>query len=274
MADNITFTSEETGSERPAPVDNQQDYSQEPGRPAWLPQEFKSVDDFVRSYHDTKAAYTRSRQELSQLQGGPEFEEEVDDQRDPPMEPVQDDKLDDAAQNVADKAGVDLTPYQQEYASSGDVSEESRQQIAESLKGVLGDNAREVVDQFIETRRVTHANDMRMYMDAAGGQEAYGNMVNWASENMDPSSIEAYNKQVNSGDRATVLFAIESLRTRYEAANGRAPQLVRGNAPRSGGLPYRSTAEMLTAMRDPRYKQDPAYRDEVQQRIAVSNFGE
>lgn len=257
MAERVQFEVEETGSVPP-----EQQEQQQPERPDWLPQEFDSVEAFVKSAQDTKAAYTKSQQELAELKKQ-EFQEEQEE--DPEGDP---------AQQAAQAANFDLAPYQEEYLANGDVSPESRDKIAEGLKSVLGENARQVVDQYIDGQKNTHSNDMRLYMETAGGEESYQAMVEWAAQAMTPEQQEAYNKQVNSGDRSTVLFAIESLKTRYEAANGRAPSsLLSGRAPAVSGVkPFASSSQMIAAMQDPKYKSDPAYREEVSRRIAASNF--
>jgi hypothetical protein len=138
---------------------------------------------------------------------------------------------------------------------------------------VLGPNARQIVDDFIEARKVVIQNDQKMYMDAAGGQEQYGTMVEWAKQNWSAEQVAAYNRQVQSGDRHATLFAIEGLKSKFEAANGRIPQRITGTggASTSQGA-FRSVAEMTRAMSDPRYQSDEAYREEVRQRLALSNF--
>lgn len=277
MAGNTTvqITSEETGPNAPAP--EVVDYSNEEGRPEWLPSNFKDVESYVSSAEETKAALTRTQQELASRTGaeteGGEAGELPEGESTKP-EVTDTSAIDAAAQKAADKAGVDLTPYQEEYFTTGNVTEDNRAKLADSLKDVFGDQSRAVIDQFIDTKKVTHTNDMALYMDTAGGEEQYGEMVQWAAANQDPSFVAQYNEQVNSPDRNTVLFAIENLKQRYEATNGKAPKLLKGNAPKTGATGFRSTAEMTKAMANPQYKTDPAYRDDVAKRIAASNFGE
>jgi len=248
----------------------------------------------AKSYQDMRAEVTRLQQENAKLRGGTGTPTTSETPPDPtveetpaeaPEKPAQPDPAkpeakppktaDEAAQEAATAAGVDLNPYSEEYATTGDVTEENRAKIAESLKGVLGENARQIVDEFIESKKVVHQNDRTMYMEAAGGEEAYQTMVNWAAQGGLPKEqIEAYNKQIGTGDRHATLFAIEGLRAKYEAANGRAPKLLGNTLPPSNGSvsPFRSSAEMTQAMADPRYKKDIAYREEVKKRLAVSPF--
>lgn len=287
----VQLTSPEAPAVAPtpaAPVD--------PNRPEWLPQEFKTVDDYVKSNNELRATYTRTSQELARLKGqnvevigpdgNPVVETPTDDKpKEPPKpnDPVTPPKIDekkdgegdeeDPAKKVADAAGFQLDTYQTEYFETGDVSVENRTKIAEGLKSVLGDNALDIVNQYIEGQKVTHANDRKMYYDEAGGEDAYGEIVTWAKDALSKEEIAAYNKAIDSGDRHQALLAIRGLRSTYEAKNGRVPNNVKatgGATAPSGSAPFASSAEMTAAMRDPRYKTDQAYRDHVAARIAAS----
>jgi hypothetical protein len=265
--ESIQFEQDETGPNAP-----QQPTTPDPNRPAWLDPKFKSPEELARAYNEQQAAYTRQQQELARLKGTtPPADPTV---KEPEQQDQQQSQQDDAAKKVAEAAGLDLTPYQQEYTSNGDVSEENRAKLADSLKSVLGPNARNIVDEYIEARKVVQQNDTRMFMDAAGGEESYQTMSEWARSNWSPEQIAVYNRQVESGDRHSALFAVESLRTQFEAANGRIPNRLSavGSPSNAGSQPFRSAAEMTTAMKDPRYKSDPAYRDDVARRLAASNF--
>ena len=271
MAQEYTFRQEETG---PLPPEQEQQQPQQSGdRPDWLPPEYSSVEAFVKSAQDTKAAYTQARQELSQIKGE-EPTDEQEDTEEAPQEPgqIKADSLDDAAEKITAKAGVDVSEYTQEYYSSGDLSEDSRTALAESLKDVLGDDARQMIDDYVEAKKVVHQNNSKTYMDEAGGTEQYQAMTQWAADNLPPEQIAAYNKAVESGDRHSTLFAIRGLRAQYEAAEGRTPNLRSGTPGASGVAPFGSAAEMRLAMADPRYKADPSYRESVARRLAASEF--
>lgn len=271
MTDRVTFEQPETGAVAPEPV-----APVDPNRPTWLPEQFKSPEDMAKSWTDQRAEITRLQQgvkkpEEQTQQTPPENAEKKPDEQ-PNTEPSKEQKQDDAAKEVADSAGVDLAPYQQEYNTTGDVSEDNRAKIAEGLKKVLGENARSIVDDFIEARKVVHQNDQKLFMDSAGGAENYAQMVQWASKELPKEQVEAYNRTVNSGDRHATLLAIEGLKSKFIAANGSAPRLLQGGGIPTGTAAFRSTAEMVAAMNDPRYKTDQAYRDHVAQRLAASPF--
>ena len=52
------------------------------------------------------------------------------------------------------------------------------------------------------------------------------------------------------------------------------PDLYSGRTANAGVTPFRTTAEVVTAMGDPRWEKDAAYTDNVKARLAGSNvFG-
>ena len=99
---------------------------------------------------------------------------------------------------------------------------------------------------------------------AAGGEESYNTMVQWASNNLDPKSIEAFDTIINTGSIESIKFAVSGLKAQYENANGYEGKMVTGKPPKE--IPqdvYRSQAELVRAMSDPKYDADPAYRQDV-----------
>ena len=106
----------------------------------------------------------------------------------------------------------------------------------------------------------------------AGGEEAYTNMVDWASSNLDKQSIEAFDQIVNSGSVEAIKIAVSGLKAQYENANGYEGRMISGKtAPPKQGDAFRSQAELVQAMSDRRYDNDPAYRQDVLEKLSRSN---
>ena len=97
----------------------------------------------------------------------------------------------------------------------------------------------------------------------AGGERAYSDMVNWASSNLDAQSIEAFDNIVNTGSVDAIKLAVNGLKSQYQEANGFEGTMYSGKAPASTKDVYRSQAELVEAMSDRRYDNDPAYRQDV-----------
>ena len=107
--------------------------------------------------------------------------------------------------------------------------------------------------------------------NAAGGETAYNNMVQWAGENLEQSSIEAFDSIVNSGSVDAIKLAVSGLKAQYENSNGYEGTMLTGKAPTNTKDVYRSQAELVAAMSDRRYDNDPAYRQDVIARLERSD---
>ena len=103
-------------------------------------------------------------------------------------------------------------------------------------------------------------NEVKNY---AGGEKAYTDMVNWASQNLDQQSIDAFDNIINTGSVDAIKFAVNGLKSQYREANGFEGTMVTGKAPVQTQDTYRSQQELVAAMSDRRYDDDPAYRQDV-----------
>ena len=110
-------------------------------------------------------------------------------------------------------------------------------------------------------------NEIKNY---AGGEASYSKIVNWASENLDQKSIDAFDEIVGSGSVESIKLAVSGLKSQYEAANGYEGTMVTGKAPTNSRDVYRSQAELVAAMSDRRYDDDPAYRQDVIEKLERS----
>lgn len=276
----VVFTDEVSGAEKPSttPADNTP-----AERPAWLPEHFSDVDTFVKSATDTKAELTRVQQELAALKKAPAekpADAPADEAKDPPKPEGEAEKPEGDLDIPEAPAAVDLTVYEKEYEETGDVAGERRDEIAKQLFPALDPAiARQYVDQYIEaakvrdsaTKAAAETQTASLYK-AVGGQEAYMDMVKWASTNLSPAERDAFNKSVNSGDFAAQSLAVEGLKSKWQGAVGRIPGRVLSGTPGNPGVqPYESSAQMRADMKNPLYKTDPAFREKVEKRVAISN---
>lgn len=276
----VSFQQAPTGAEAPA-ADPTKDINAQatndaapagggadPARPEWLPSNFNTVEDFVKSSQDTRAELTRAQQELAKLRKGDAVPEPEAGTEQPAKT-----EAERAADDVVRQAGLDVAPWQAEFNETRDVSEEGRAKIAEGLKNVLGENARAIVDDFIEGQKMRLSNFETQVYNLAGGKDEYAAMMQWAGANLSDSEINAFNNVVNSNDFNATALAVDGLRARYVKAKGSNPKLISGDGTiGDSGAGFASTAEMTKAMRDPRYAKDPVYRKSVEQRAMRSNF--
>jgi hypothetical protein len=173
----------------------------------------------------------------------------------------------DPAKAAAEAKGVDFPKLSAEFAEKGKLSDETYADLA--AKG-FDKNA---VDTYIAGQTaIAEKYDAAGY-EAAGGADRFKAMAEWAGRNVPQNELDAFNEAVTSMDPAKMKLAVAGMRSRFEAAEGAPPKLLKGGSGSEGvEQPYASLEEQKAAMRDPRYKVDPAYREQVYRRIAKSTF--
>ena len=107
-------------------------------------------------------------------------------------------------------------------------------------------------------------------VSSVGGQDAYNETLAWAADNLKPDEVAAYDNVVNSGNKDAIFFAVQALNQRYKDSVGFEGQQVSGKSTKSQVKGFRSNAELATAIGDRRYRTDPAYRFDVEQKLAAS----
>ena len=111
----------------------------------------------------------------------------------------------------------------------------------------------------------------RDIMGIVGGEKGYENLVNWATSNLEESQVEAFDSIVTTGNPAAIQLAVEGMKAKYEEANGYEGRMLTGKAAKSTDA-FRSQAEVVQAMKDPRYEADPAYRQDVYDKLDRSQI--
>tara|TARA_B100000378_G_scaffold190724_1_gene155047 strand:- start:548 stop:991 length:444 start_codon:yes stop_codon:yes gene_type:complete len=107
---------------------------------------------------------------------------------------------------------------------------------------------------------------------SAGGEKQYANVINWAKSNLDGKSINAFDEVVNTGSVEAIKLAVSGLKAQYDNANGVEGRMVTGKPPTNSGDVFRSQQELVAAMSDPRYDRDPAYRNDIIEKLDRSNL--
>ena len=114
--------------------------------------------------------------------------------------------------------------------------------------------------------------DVQQIHGLVGGSDNYNNMMSWANQNVPEQEVSMYDAVMELGNPQAAYFAVQALALKYQDQSGRDGQLVRGKAPKSTADVFNSQAEMIKAMEDERYNDDPAYREEVLQKLERSNI--
>ena len=105
-----------------------------------------------------------------------------------------------------------------------------------------------------------------------GGTDNYNNMLSWANQNIPEQEVNMYDAVMELGNPLAAYFAVQALALKYQDASGRDGKLVTGKAPKAAGDVFKSQAEMIKAMEDSRYNDDPAYRQEIMEKLERSNI--
>ena len=98
--------------------------------------------------------------------------------------------------------------------------------------------------------------------NSVGGKEQYQQMMKWAVDNLPKSDVEAFDEIIASANTSSISMAVEAMSRRYFDANGQEGSTIQGRSAKMTDA-YRSQAEMIRDMNDPRYELDPAYRNDV-----------
>ena len=123
--------------------------------------------------------------------------------------------------------------------------------------------------------RVQDLSDSQVFdlKNSVGGEQQFNAMLEWAQENLDPSYVQAYDNLVDTGDYQSIQLAVAGMKSAYEANVGYEGRMLTGKAAAESGAPvFRSQAEVVAAMNDPRYDADPAYRNDVFAKLERSNL--
>ena len=114
-------------------------------------------------------------------------------------------------------------------------------------------------------------SEINQIQNSVGGEAAYQQLVGWAAQNFSPSEIQAFDNVVDSGNVDAINLALAGLKARYTDAVGYEGNMIQGKAA-SPADTFKSQAEVVRAMSDPKYDRDPAYRDEIMQKLARSDL--
>jgi hypothetical protein len=149
----------------------------------------------------------------------------------------------------------------------------------ELVSKVEGMNPVDVANMFLEKGGAQQpqvpqatSDDIAQIQESVGGDTEYQNMIQWAGQNLSEQEVAMYDAVMDRGDPLAMFFAAQALNARYQDAVGYDGEMLTGNAPRNTGDAFRSQAELVAAMSDPRYDKDPAYRADVADKLERSNI--
>ncbi len=157
-----------------------------------------------------------------------------------------------------------------EWSEKGELSDEMMSKFAEM-------DSKDLVSAYMEMQQTQQSADLtdKEVLDiksSVGGDESYGQLIEWAGQNMDESAVNAFDSLINSGDSEIIKLAVAGIKAQYESANGYEGRMLTGKAAKDISDVFRSQAEVVRAMSDSRYDNDPAYRADVFKKLEKSNI--
>ena len=115
-------------------------------------------------------------------------------------------------------------------------------------------------------------SDVNTIQNSVGGTAKYNQLLGWANENMAEASLKSFDRLISKGDAGAIQMAIDGIKAQYDYANGYEGRMLTGKPPKGGSDDvYRSQAEVVAAMSDPKYDIDPAYRQDVVDKLSRSD---
>ena len=172
-------------------------------------------------------------------------------------------------------ASLIATASQEYFDNEGQLSEETMQAFGEM-------SSQDLVNAYMEIQAnnpnaglqgespdLTDA-EMNTVYNSAGGEVEYGRLTSWAAENLEATKLDAFNDIIDKGNATAIQIAVAGLRSEYEAQEGYEGRMLQGKAARASDA-FRSQAEVVRAMADPRYDRDEAYRQDVYDKLERSN---
>ena len=215
---------------------------------------YKSAEDLEKAYIELQKKLGENGEEVQQESAGEEPEETT----------------------LSEGASLITSANDEFYANDGKLSEETLEKFSSM-------SSKELVEAYLEVQGTpefqAQSSDTADLSDAeinqvknnVGGEQAYANIIGWAQDNLDAQAQEAFDSIVATGSVQAINIAVAGLKSQYEAANGFEGKMYTGNPPKTGGDVFRSQQELVRAMSDPRYENDPAYRQDIIEKLDRSN---
>ena len=216
--------------------------TEEASRPDWLPEKFENEQDLANAYAELEKKQSSSDTNKSDAKSKSKETEE-------------------------DTVGINdvIAKATDVFAEKGELGDKDYNSL--SKVGI----PREMVDAYIRGQEALVASQELEVQQVVGGGANYEAMTEWASDNLSDTEIEAYDEVVTGGTVEQAKMAVQGLYARFVSSGGKPPNVNQGAVTGSSVKPFNSAAQVTQAMADPRYQNDPAYREQVEKRLAVSN---
>lgn len=209
-------------------------------RPEWLDEKFENPEDLAKAYNELQKKQS-SKEPKAKKEEAPAEEE------------------------AASSLNSSVQKATEEFAEKGALTDKTYVELEKA--GI----PRSFVEAYIAGQESMSTAQALEIQTEVGGNANYNAMSDWAAENLSDGDLAGFNSIVETGSIDQAKMAVKGLYAQFISAGGQPPELSQGSTSGSSVKPFGSAAQVTEAMRDPRYSNDPAYRDNVEKRLAVSN---
>ena len=168
-----------------------------------------------------------------------------------------------------------ITDASAEYAEKGELSDEMMSKFSEM-------SSKDLVQAYMEMQANAPQaeaaepvelsdNDVNAIKNSVGGEAVYDKVIDWASNNLNETQIQAFDDIVATGNADAIQMMVNGLKSQYDSSNGFEGQMLSGKAPNNSRDVFRSQQQVVEAIADPRYDRDPGYRNEVLEKLERSD---
>ena len=227
---------------------------------------YKNAEDLEKAYVELQKKFGEKGDETSESAGDTEPTDSKED-----SEETEETTEDSPAVTLINEASAEY------YANDNKLS-------PETIEKFQSMSSQDLVNAYLELQQgqstqqqqqpVTDLSDgdINSIKNSVGGDAEYGKIVGWAGQNLDKSAVDAFDSIVETGNTEAIKLAINGLKSQYDNANGYEGRMLSGKAPKTSGDVFRSQAEVVRAMSDSRYENDPAYRQDLIEKLDRSNI--
>ena len=221
---------------------------------------YKNAEDLEKAYVELQKKLGEKEDAVSQ-EGREETEEVKEESEEPKAEKSEAVSLLESANEEYFANGNKLSPETLEK-----FSEMSSQDLVQAYMEMQKNAPPAQAEVDVTTQEINKIQN------SVGGEAEYNKLVNWASDNLKENEIKAFDNLVGTGNAAAIQLGVDALKSKYDNANGYEGRMLSGKAADNKGDVFRSQAQLVQAMADPRYDNDPAYRADVVEKLNRSDL--
>jgi len=265
MPEAITISEPETGALSPEQEADAKDQAlvneAEQNGPVKFAGKYESVEELEKGYAELQ----------KKLSGQEETTEEVSESKEEAAPANASEIYGEYIGSRLDEAGVDYQGMNTKWQETGKLDDDDYA----ALEGA--GFSKDMVEAYLDGVQYRAEQDSQLaakevaaIKNEFGGEQVYNDMITWAAGNLDKAEVDAFNNMLKTSNPHQIRIAVAGIQAAYMNNAPREPKLVGGRTPRANTTKFESTAQVVAAMNDERYATDPAYRQEVQEKLSRS----